>query len=65
MPVKHQIDSYRNRQGVRFECFEDVCDASKGDLRWQAQELVRGFRDQGRKAFFEKQDDFYRVFVAA
>ena len=63
MPIKHQTESYRNRRGLRFECTEDLCDPSKGDLRWQAQEMVRGFRDQGRKAFFEKQGGFYRVFV--
>ena len=65
MTFKHQTESYRNRDGIRFECAEDVCDASLGNLRWQAREMVRGFRDQGRKAFFEKQDGFYRVFVEA
>lgn len=63
MPYKHQTESYRNRDGLRFECFEDVCDQAKGDLRWQAREMVRGFKDQGRAAFFEKQEGFYRVFV--
>jgi hypothetical protein len=65
MPFKHQAQSYRNRNGIRYECAEDVCDGSKGDLRWQAQEMVRGFKDQSRKAFFEKGDGYYRVFVEA
>lgn len=63
MTFKHQTQSYRNRNGIRYECFEDVCDASKGDLRWQAREMVRGFKDSGRKAFFEKGDGYYRVFA--
>lgn len=63
MSHKHQQASYRNRNGVRYECFEDLCDESKGDLRSQAQEMVRGLRSQGRKSFFEKHDGFYRVFV--
>ncbi len=65
MPIKQQTESFRTRSGVRFECAEDLCDTSKGDLRWQAQEAVRGFRDQGRKAFFERNEGFYRVFVEA
>lgn len=65
MTHKHQDSSYRNRNGVRFECFEDLCDLSKGDLKHQAKEMVRGFRDQGRKAFYEKIDGFYRVFAEA
>lgn len=63
MPYKNQTESYRTRNGQRFVCAEDICDGSKGDLRWQAQEMVRGFKEQRRAAFFEKQDDFYRVFV--
>lgn len=65
MPIKHQASSYRTRNGLRFENAEDICDQSKGDLRWQASEMARGFREQGRKAFIEKQDGFYRVFVEA
>jgi hypothetical protein len=63
MAFKHQTNSYRTRDGIRYKCFEDVCDTSKGDLRWQAQEMVRGFKDQRRKAFFQKGDGYYRVFV--
>ena len=63
MAFKHQDQSYRTRFGVRYECAEDICDTSKGDLQWQAHEKVRHFRLCGRQAFFEKQDGFYRIFA--
>lgn len=64
MPIKHQASCYQSRKGVRFECFEDLADLSKGDLHWQAKEMLRGFRENGRQAFYEKHDGYYRVFVA-
>ena len=66
MPIKHQTDSYRNRNGVRYECDGDICDGVMSDLRNQAQVRVKELRTSGRKAFFEVQDAcFYRVFVEA
>ena len=65
MPYKHQTESYRTRNGKRYEAAGDLCDASAGDLREQARELVRTFQIGGRDAFYERQDGgaFYRVFA--
>lgn len=62
MPFKHQTDSFRTRNGVRYECDCDICDTSRGDLRKQAKQRVRDIRAAGSRAFFEKQEGFYRVF---
>ena len=64
MPIKHQTESYRNRNGVRYGCDGDICDTTNGDLRKQARARVQALRADDRQAFFEKQDGFYRVFVA-
>lgn len=62
MPIKHQTDSFRTRGSVRYECDGDICDTSQGDLRKQAAQRVKDIRANGSRAFFEKQDGFYRVF---
>lgn len=63
MPFKHQAQSYRNRNGVQFECMDDVCDGAKGDIKNQAKNLVLAYKMNGKKAFYEKGDGYYRVFV--
>ena len=65
MPIKHQINCYRTRNGLRYENTSDICDATFTALHIQAANRVRDLRDQGHKAFAERQPDgFYRVFVA-
>ena len=65
MAYKHQDQRYRTRHGVRYECVEDICDATFGDLWVQAKARVNELRGDGRKAFCERsRDGFYRVFVA-
>jgi hypothetical protein len=59
---KHQEQSYRNRNGVRYECDGDICDTSATG-REMAKARVNELKIGGRRAFFEKQDGFYRVFV--
>ena len=63
MAFKHQTDSYRTRKGIRYECDGDICDTTPNG-RTIAWTRVTELRVGGRKAFFEKQDGFYRVFVA-
>jgi hypothetical protein len=65
MTFKHQTESYRTKNGKRFVCEGDVLDTNAGDLREQAQTMVKGFRAAGRAAFFEKHDggNYYRVFA--
>lgn len=66
MAFKHQTESFRTRDGLRYECDGDICDASLGVLRLQARSRVQELRKQGRKAFAERHTDgFYRVFATA
>jgi hypothetical protein len=67
MSFKHQGESYRTRNGIRYECDGDILDKSLGDLRKQASDRVRELRSDGRAAFFEKHDggSYYRVFAAS
>lgn len=58
MAYKHQMNSYRTRNGQRFECWEDVGDRST------AMQSVANLCALGKQAFFEKGDGYYRVFVA-
>lgn len=65
MPFKHQMQSYRTRKGVRFECDGDILDATFGDLLVQAKARVNELREAGMLAFYERQDGgWYRVFCA-
>lgn len=65
MPIKHQADCYRVRDGLRYVNDGDVCEAPDGDLRKAAQEIAENHRACGRRAFIEKHPDgFFRVFVA-
>jgi hypothetical protein len=59
VPFKHQSASYRNKNGKRFECWEDA------PSREEAKAAVEGIREQGNAAFYEKQDGgaYYRVYV--
>lgn len=66
MPFKHQTESYRTRNGKRFVCDGDILDATFGDLWVQAKARVNELHEQGKRAFYERQDGgWYRVFVAA
>lgn len=67
MPIKHQLNSYRTRKGVRFECDGDILDESHGDLRVQAKARVTTLRESGKLAFAECHDGgaYYRVFSEA
>lgn len=62
MPIKHQSDSYRNRKGDRYVCWDDVIE---GDLRANARKVVQNFRAKGVRAFAEHNDDegYSSVFV--
>jgi hypothetical protein len=63
MPFKHQAESYRTRNGKKFVCEGDVLEGeTMAELREQAKAMVKGFRAEGRAAFYEKQDGYYRVF---
>lgn len=57
MPIKHQIYSYRNKNGVKFICWGDY--PTKGQTETQVDYFVRN----GLKAFKEKHIDYYRLFV--
>lgn len=64
MPTKHQSHSYRNRKGVRYVCWEDVLELhTASSLKARAREVVNLLRNRGYKSFYEKQDDYFRVFV--
>ena len=67
MPIKHQSESYRTRNGIRYVCDGDIWDSASGDLREQAIARVSELRSEGRMAFYEKHaaGDYYRVFVQA
>lgn len=67
MPVKHQMASYRNRDGIHYVCDGDILDTTYGNLEQQAAARVRELRDSGKKAFYEQQDGgrYFRVFVEA
>ena len=65
MPFKHQDKSYRVRDGIRFICDGDILDQAQGDLKEQAKKRVAVLRQVGHKAFYEKHDGYYRLFVAA
>ncbi len=62
MPIKHQSDSYRNRKGERYVCWEDVLE---GDIRAGARNAVLGMRSNHIRAFAEHNDDegYSRVFI--
>lgn len=61
MPYKHQAQSYRIRDGVRFACDGDICE---GDVRQTAKLRVQELRLSGKRAFFESHPEGYcRVFV--
>lgn len=63
MAFKHQMDSYRTKNGKRFLNEGDILDERAGDLREQAQQRAKEVRATGRMAFIEKQDGgWYRVF---
>lgn len=64
MPIKHQASCYRTRNGIRYENDGDICDPTFVALHIQARARVIELREQGRKAFAERQPEgFYRVFV--
>ncbi len=65
MPFKNQTYSYRNKGGIRYYCECDILDESLGDLKTQAKTMVETARNNGSKAFYEKIDNFYRVFLQA
>ncbi len=62
MPIKHQSDSYRNRQGERYVCWEDVLE---GDIRAGARNTVLEMRNNHFRAFAEHNDGqgYSRVFI--
>lgn len=63
MPFKHQENSFRTRNGIKFINDGDICDATFGALHIQAMARVTELREQGIKAFSERHPDgFYRVF---
>jgi hypothetical protein len=59
MPFKHQSRSYRNRDGIKYECYSDYCES---DHREKARGVVKSLRARGRKAFSIHQQGFSRVF---
>lgn len=66
MPFKHQTESYRTRDGIRYVNEGDILDERAGDLRVQAKAKAAELRAAGRPAFIERQDgDWYRVFAKA
>lgn len=66
MAYKHQTQSYRTRQGIRYVCWQDVCEGEGGDLKATAKKVVAELKAQGRHAFYETHKDGYaRVFVDA
>ncbi len=54
MPIKHQSDSYRNRKGERYVCWEDVLE---GDIRAGARNTVLEMRSNHVRAFAEHNGD--------
>jgi len=61
MPVKHQSQSYRNKNGKRFICWGDFCDA---DTKAAAKAEVSKLKAGGKAAFYESHPEGYaRVFV--
>jgi hypothetical protein len=67
MPIKHQAQSYRNRNGIRFENDGDVFGLTVEEIRTNAKDAVAELRKVGRKAFYEIQDGgaYARIFAAA
>lgn len=57
MPIKHQSDSFRTKNGKRFICSSDF-----GSVE-EAIEHVAALRADGFAAFREKGDGYIRVFV--
>lgn len=59
MPIKHQTDSYRNRGGLRYICYNDE------QNRGLALIATKMLREEGWRAFFEQHQDgaYFRVFV--
>jgi len=61
MPYKHQLRSYRNRDGVRYVGYEDCTTADKLLTAIGFRNMLRA---AGVRAFFESHKDGYiRVFA--
>jgi hypothetical protein len=65
MPIKHQMDSYRTRGGVRYSCWEDVLEGEHHEQVRAARAMIADLRRLGIKAVYESHDDYVRVFAEA
>lgn len=67
MPIKHQTESFRNRNGIRYENDGDVFGLTVEEIRINAKVRVNTLRNEGRKAFYEIHDGgaYGRVFASA
>ena len=60
MPIKDQMQSYRNRNGIRYTCWMDCL---MGDGKEQAKRMIKSLRKHGKKCFAENHGIYWRVFV--
>lgn len=60
MPIKNQMQSYRNRNGIRYTCWSDCLE---GDGKEQAKRVMKSLREHGKKCFAENHKTYWRVFV--
>jgi hypothetical protein len=62
MPIKHQDESYRNRGGERYVCWNDELSEHH---RSEAKKAVAEMRAENVRAFAEHNDDegYSRIFI--